>query len=86
MSNDIDRHCFVTNVDFFSLIDKRSTIKNVLSRLDVFQNNWLSTHKRGGVTANTYDVFHALLSCLAPTMSDIQTKQQDLFLKSCEIG
>jgi len=86
MNNIIDGAFLCPNVSFFDVIDKNLTIKLAKEKMCEFQKTWRKTHKSGGVVANTFDVFHALLNCIPPTMDDMRSNQPDVFLDSCRSG
>lgn len=86
MNNIIDGAFLCPNVSFFDVIDKNLTIKLAKEKMCEFQKTWRKTHKSGGVVANTFDVFHALLTCIPPTMDDMRSNQPDVFLDSCRSG
>lgn len=75
-----------TKIDYFKFINKIATIHAMKKKLEQFQTKRKNNGQRGGVTANTYDVFFALLSCLPPTMADIQANQQERELQAIEDG
>lgn len=71
-------------INFFNLINKKETAKAYKIKLAAWQTKRKNEGKRGGTTANTHDVFYALLSCIAPTMADIQENQPDVCLQAIE--
>ena len=76
------------NVGFFDLINKKESVKNASKLLDTFQKKWKATkgHNKGGIVSSTYDVLHALLACVAPTMDNVRKHQPELFIKSVQEG
>ncbi len=82
----IDGFSMPTNVSIFDQIDKFSTIKFAKEKMVAFQTEWRAKHKSGGITSSTFDVFHAILQCIAPTMEDIRYKQPILFQEACQTG
>lgn len=86
--NFIDRLSHVSNVSFFNLINNKESVKEASKMLDSFQVKWKKKkgHNKGGIVSSTYDVLHALLACVGPTMDDIRKNQPRLFIKSVQEG
>lgn len=84
--NFIERLSYASNVSFFDLINNKETVKIASKKLDLFQEQWKKQkgHNRGGIVSSTYDVLHALLACIAPTMDDIRKNQPELFVESVQ--
>lgn len=57
---------------FYDAIDKQATYKAGKDMMQVFQTKWKQKHKNGGITANTIDLFFAIIRSVAPTMEDIK--------------
>ncbi|WP_299368355.1 hypothetical protein [Winogradskyella sp.] len=75
-----------TNISFYDVIDKQASIKNAKLKLTDYKIKWLKKHKSGGVTSTTFDVFFALLSCVAPTMEDMKKNQPKVYEKAWKEG
>lgn len=77
-----------SNIGFFQMINKKESVKSAFKFLDSLQMKWKKEkgHNRGGVVSSTYDVVHALLACVAPTMDDIRKNQPELFVESVKEG
>ena len=75
-----------TKIDYFKFINKVATIHAAKKKLADFQTKRRNSGKRGGVTANTFDVFFALLGCLPATMADIQANQPERELQAIQDG
>lgn len=77
-----------SNIGFFKMINKKESIKSASKCLDALQMKWKKEkgHNRGGVVSSTYDVLHALLACIAPTMDDVRKNQPELFVESVKEG
>lgn len=86
MSNFAEGLCIATNISLFDQINKFETIKSAKEKLAEFQTTWREKHRNGGITSSTFDVLHALLLCVAPTMDDIRKKQPEVFAESCRTG
>ena len=77
-----------TNIGFFDLINKKESVKNASKYFDSYQTKRKNKkgHNKGGIVSSTYDVFHALLACVAPTMDNVRKNQPELFVKSVMEG
>lgn len=75
-----------TAVNFYDVLDKKATILNIRKALSSYKAQWLKKHRSGGVTDTTFDVAHALLLCVAPTMEDIRKQQPDTLVPFCKEG
>jgi hypothetical protein len=75
-----------TTVNFYDVLDKKATILNIRKALSAYKAQWLKSHKSGGVTDTTFDVAHALLLCIAPTMEDIRQHQPETLIPFCKEG
>lgn len=68
-----------TQPSFYKLLDKKATIQAGKDLMAHYQQQRKKAGKRGGVTAYTYDLFHAIIRCVAPTMEDIKKHQEGLY-------
>ncbi len=75
-----------TKVNYYDIIDKKETLFNIKKALSSHKSKWLKKHKSGGVTNTTFDVAHALLCCIAPTMEDIKKHQPQTLANFCPNG
>lgn len=73
-------------VSFYDLIDKEKTYESGKDLMEIFQKNWRSKTKTGGINSTTFDLFFAIIRSIAPTMEDIKRKQQGLFEQCREHG
>lgn len=82
--NFIERLSHASNIGFFEMLNNKESVKVASRMLDSFQEKWKKKkgHNKGGIVSSTYDVLHALLACIAPTMEDVRKKQPELFIKS----
>lgn len=71
---------------FYKAIDKDATIKAAKDMMQAFQAKWRQKKKTGGVNANTFDLFFAVLRCIPPTMEDMKVNQPWLFDDCTEHG
>ncbi|WP_052593216.1 hypothetical protein [Aureispira sp. CCB-QB1] len=82
--NFIERLSHASNIGFFQMLNKKESVKVASGMLDLFQQKWNNQkgHERGGIVSSTYDVLHAILDCVGPTMEDVRKKQPELFVQS----
>lgn len=73
-------------ISFYNAIDKAATAEAGKDMMEIFQTNWKRTRKNGGVNANTFDLFFAIIRCIAPTMEDMKRNQPWLFDECVEHG
>lgn len=81
----IERLSNAPKIPFFELFDKKNASKKATALfLEPYQANWKKKkgHNRGGIVSSTYDVMHAILGCLAPTMEDLKKNQVELYAQT----
>jgi hypothetical protein len=75
-----------TKLNYYDILDKKETLFNIKKALSTYKSKWLKKHKSGGVTNTTFDVAHAILLCIAPTMEDIKKNQPSTLSNFCPGG
>ncbi|BDS10945.1 hypothetical protein [Aureispira anguillae] len=69
---------------FYEMIDKKATQKAGKDMMAAYQAKRKKAGKRGGVTPYTFDLFHAIIRSVAPTMENLK-KHQDGLYEECRM-
>lgn len=63
----------------YDLLDRNASLEKIYDLMEVYQKQWLRTHKRGGMVSSIHDVLQVILSLMPRTMEAMKTEQKSVF-------